>query len=343
MEKEGNITASVIGASGYSGIELVRLLSRHPDVSIGSLIGNANVGRSLSEISLDSKPCDALVIESYTPQAVASSDLVFVALPSGETFDIIQDLVAQGKHLIDLSGDYRLQNINDYKTFYGREHRAKGLLSSAVYGLPELNRFAISSATFVSNPGCYATSIILPLVPLVRSGIISFSQIAVNSFSGISGAGKKSNFEYSFTELNDSIQAYRTDGTHQHIPEIKQAVKQFGGNDISFTFVPHLVPITRGIHTTITAPLMPNVTLQDVQHSFEVLYEHEPFVALSPSVPPALRRVQHTNMIEIGWSIDPEANTLVIFSTIDNLLKGAAGQAIQNMNIMYGFEEVSGL
>jgi N-acetyl-gamma-glutamyl-phosphate reductase len=184
--------------------------------------------------------------------------------------------------------------------------------------------------------------VIIPLAPLVKSGVINASQIVVNALSGVSGAGKKSTFEHSFTELNDSIQAYRVGGKHQHIPEIKQAIKTFGGNDIHVTFIPYLAPITRGIHTTITAPLAANATDTTVANAF-ALYNSEPFVALSPNVPPALRRVQQTNMIEIGWSIDPSTNMLIVFSTIDNLLKGAAGQAVQNMNIMFGFDETTGL
>lgn len=337
-----NIIVSVIGAAGYSGVELVRILTKHPVVSIGALVANSNAGKKLSDISLHAKN-EAKMFETYSPEAIASSDLVFVALPSGEGFEIISDLTSQGKSVIDLGGDFRLQNTSEYKKYYGRDHQHQNLLNKAIYGMPELNRDSIATSQFISNPGCYATSIILPLVPLVKSAVISDSHIVVNSYSGISGAGKKNTFEYSFTELNDSIQAYKANGSHQHIPEIKQGVRQFGGSDISFTFVPHLAPITRGIHTTVTAPLMPGITANDVLTAFHEQYKDEPFVALSPDVPPALKRVQHTNMIEIGWNINADTNTLVIFSAIDNLMKGAAGQAVQNMNIMCGFEETMGL
>ncbi|HYM20677.1 MAG TPA: N-acetyl-gamma-glutamyl-phosphate reductase [Candidatus Kapabacteria bacterium] len=342
MKSIDNIRASVIGASGYSGIELVRLLSRHPNVTLGSLIANSSAGKAFADISLHHVSGGDVEIGSYSPEAVASSDVVFIALPSGEAMNITSDLVASGKRVIDLGGDFRLQDVNEYKSFYGRDHGQTELLGDAVYGLPELNRDAISQAKFVSNPGCYATSVIVPLVPLVKSGVIDGSKIVVNTLSGISGAGKKSTFEYSFTELNDSILAYRVGGKHQHIPEIKQAVKEFGGSNISMTFVPHLAPITRGIHSTITAPLAANMSTDSIATAF-AQYQNEPFIALSPNVPPALRRVQHTNMIEIGWCIDETTNTLVVFSTIDNLLKGAAGQAVQNMNIMFGFDETTGL
>ncbi|MBS1902181.1 MAG: N-acetyl-gamma-glutamyl-phosphate reductase [Bacteroidetes bacterium] len=341
MQTTPAITVSVIGASGYSGLELVRILARHPQVRIGSLIAQSTVGKKFSDLSL--VPGFDAPFVAFTPDAVAGSDLVFVALPSGEALDIIPTLVASGAKVIDLGGDFRLRNTTEYSTFYKREHSAVELLATSVYGLPEWNKAAIRNASFIANPGCYATSIALPLLPLVKDTQIANSNVMISSLSGVSGAGKKSAFEYSFTEINDSVQAYRTGGTHQHIPEVRQALREIAGGDISFSFVPHLAPITRGIHTTIMAPLASGATAESVAESFAAAYADAPFVSLIGSAAPALKRVQQTNMIEIGWSIDRDANTLAVFATIDNLLKGAAGQAVQNMNIMCGFDETTAL
>ncbi len=336
------IKASVIGASGYSGIELVRLLSHHPYVQLDAIIAQTSAGKTFSEVSLGSAGLHTTPFSAYSIDLVADSDVIFSALPSGESMQIVQRLINDGKKVIDLSGDFRLQDADSYEAYYGKEHSAMRLTATAAYGLSELNREAIKNAQLVSNPGCYATSAILPIVPLIKDSIIDGSNIVITSLSGISGAGKKNSFEYSFTELNDSVQAYKV-GKHQHVPEIKQAVKTFGGSDINLTFVPHLAPITRGIHTTIVAPLSSHIRAEDIIASFNNEFASEPFVALSGAQPPALRRVQYTNMIEIGWAIDPTTNSLVVLSTIDNLLKGAAGQAVQNMNILFGFEETSGL
>lgn len=336
------IKTSVIGASGYSGIELVRLLSRHPHVQLDAIIAQTSAGKVFSEVSLGSTGLHTTPFSAYSMDLVADSDIVFSALPSGESMQIVQDLINEGKKVIDLSGDFRLQDADSYAAYYGKRHSAMHLTATAAYGLSELNRDAIKNAQLVSNPGCYATSCIVPIVPLIKDLLIDNTNIVITSLSGISGAGKKNSFEYSFTELNDSVQAYKV-GKHQHVPEIKQAIKIFGGGEIDFTFVPHLAPITRGIHTTIVAPLSSHVSADDINASFNKQYAAEPFIALSGAQPPALRRVQHTNMIEIGWTIDPTTNSLVVLSTIDNLLKGAAGQAVQNMNILFNFEETTGL
>jgi N-acetyl-gamma-glutamyl-phosphate reductase len=342
VNNKQQIKASVVGASGYSGIELVRLLSRHPHVMLDAIIAQTSAGKTFSQVSLGSAGLHTTPFSAYSAELVADSDMIFSALPSGESMQIVQNLIDQGKKVIDLSGDFRLQDAGSYADYYGKHHSAMHLTATAAYGLSELNRNAIKNAQLVSNPGCYATSCILPIVPLIKDRIIDDANIVVTSLSGISGAGKKTSFEYSFTELNDSVQAYKV-GKHQHVPEIKQAVKTFGGSEIGLTFVPHLAPITRGIHTTIIAPLFSDVSAEDISASFNEQYAAEQFVALSGPQPPALRRVQQTNMIEIGWAIDPSTNSLVVLSTIDNLLKGAAGQAVQNMNILFGFEETSGL
>lgn len=341
MKSDTQIGVSVIGASGYSGMELVRLLARHPHVRIDSLVAQSSVGKMLSDVALVSG-FDAPFVE-YSDTVLTASELVFVALPSGEALELIPEIIANGKRVIDLGGDFRLRDLAEYKKFYKRDHSAVGLLDASVYGMPEWNSVSIASAQFVANPGCFATSIILAMLPLVKNSLIEPKHIAISSLSGVSGAGKKSAFEFSFTEINDSVQAYRTGGTHQHIPEIRQAIADYTGSDISFSFVPHLAPITRGIHTTIMAPLASSVGAKQIAAAFEGAYSTAPFVSHIGSAPPALRRVLQTNMIEIGWSIDEATNTLAVFSTLDNVLKGAAGQAVQNMNIMCGFDEAMGL
>ncbi len=342
MKTNNSISVSVIGASGYSGTELVRLLSRHPQVKLVALGAHSSVGKSFSDFSLNKGAAAIPDFSTNEAAANAQADVTFVALPSGESIQVIGELAAKGKTVIDLGGDFRLRDLDDHKKYYKHEHPAHELTASATYGLSEFNRSAIASATLVANPGCYATGIILPLAPLVKASAIETSGIVINSLSGVSGAGKKQSIDYSFTELNDSIHAYRI-GEHQHTPEIRQAIKDFASKDISFTFVPHLAPITRGIHTTIVAPLATGVTAEQINEIYHEQFSTEPFIALSGAKAPALRRVQQTNMAEIGWVVDTHTNSLVVLSTIDNLLKGAAGQAVQNMNIRFGFEETLGL
>jgi N-acetyl-gamma-glutamyl-phosphate reductase len=336
------ITASIIGASGYSGVELLKILARHPGVRIGRLCAATSAGRQLAELHpWFSRQIDG-VIESYRPEAMAGSDVVFVALPSGEAMGIVPELIEQGIRVIDLGGDFRLGDPQLYQQFYGKAHTAAALLPDALYAFPEWHASALASAGLVANPGCYPTSIVLPLAPLLSHGVILSDSISITAMSGVSGAGRKGTLDLSFCETNETVKAYRV-GEHQHIPEIRMALNELAGVNASFTFVPHLVPLTRGIYTTVTATLAPYITGQDICNAFSECYADAPFVRVSSSAIPEIRHVVHTNFIDIGFRVIAEENRLVIISAIDNLIKGAAGQAVQNMNIMFGCNEMEGL
>lgn len=274
--------------------------------------------------------------------AADTSDVMFVALPSGHAMSLMGVIDTTATRVIDLGGDFRLHDAALYEQYYGRAHASPSLLGAVPYGLSEWNRDAIREAALVANPGCYPTSILLSLLPLVRDGVVELERITATSISGASGAGRSASVELSYTELHGNMRAYRV-GEHQHTPEIMTMLATFGGRSASVTFVPHLAPIARGIYSTITARLAPSITSADIAHSFDAAYRGEPFIRWSDSLIPELGAVVGTNYADIGYRIDPASGELVLMSTIDNLIKGAAGQAIQNMNIMFGFKETEGL
>lgn len=335
-----NAVVSILGASGYSGAELLKHLVHHPSVTIGSLFAGASAGKNVRDVLPQVKGLPERVLEAYTPEAACKSDLVFVALPSGEAMNIVPELLKRNKRVVDLGGDFRLDNVSMYEAFYKRAHTSADLLGTAVYGLPEWTRERVKAAPLVANPGCYPTSILLPLLPLVKERLIGTEGVVVNSLSGVSGAGRSSSVDLSFAEVNESVKAYKV-GTHQHTPEIALAFRELAGWDVSFTFVPHLLPITRGIYTTISAPLASGINEQMVQEVYQRYYGAEHFVRFRTV--PEIKYVAHTNYIDIGFSLQPDTGRIVIMSAIDNLVKGAAGQAIQNMNLMLGFNETEAL
>lgn len=336
------IKASIIGASGYSGAELVKILLRHKEVKIEKLFANASVGKQIDAVYPWLNKRIDTTLETYSAEAASASDVVFIALPSGEAMNMVPELFECGKKIIDLGGDFRLQESALYEKFYKHDHKAKHILPQAVYGLPEWNRDQIKSASIIANPGCYATSAILTVAPVLKEGLIDEHGIAISALSGVSGAGRSMNIELSFTEVNESVRAYKV-GVHQHTPEINSTLTAITGKHVSVTFVPHLLPITRGIYTSIYAPLKKNVTTQEVSVTFKKYYFNMPFVRYSDSAVPEIKNVNYTNYIDIGFHVYPENNQLILFSTIDNLIKGAAGQAVQNMNIMFGYNESEGL
>lgn len=336
------ISASIIGASGYSGAELMKILLRHKQVKIEKLFANSSIGKRVTDLypwfggRMDS------VYEQYSVDAACASDIVFVALPSGEAMSMVPELLGRGKRVIDLGGDFRFKDASLYEKFYNHEHKAKNILHQAVFGLPEWNRQQIKPASLVANPGCYATSAILPLAPVLKEGIVQSRGISISSLSGVSGAGRSAGIDYSFTEVNESVKAYKV-GVHQHAPEIKTALEEISGTTVSLTFVPHLLPITRGIYTSIYAPLAKEVTTGDVLAAYRKYYSSEPFIRVSDTEIPEIKNVNYTNFLDIGFRIHADNNQLIILSVIDNLIKGAAGQAVQNMNLMFGFNETEGL
>ncbi len=336
------ISVSVIGASGYSGIELLKILVHHPGVKIDRLFANSSAGKHLSDVApLFNKTLD-IVLEPYSVDKILKSDLIFVALPSGEAMNIVPAILSAGKRVIDLGGDFRLQDTSLYERYYKRAHSATAILRQSVYGLPEWNSPQIKSASLVANPGCYPTSVILPLAPLLKDCIIESNGIAVSSLSGVSGAGRSASTDMSFAEVNESVRAYKV-GAHQHIPEIKTTLESLSGKQVKFSFVPHLLPITRGIYTSTYAILKKSVTEQEILAIYDKYYAAAPFVRYSATAIPEIKNVTYTNFIDIGFRINQENEQLVVFSAIDNLIKGAAGQAVQNMNIMFGMNEIEGL
>jgi N-acetyl-gamma-glutamyl-phosphate reductase len=254
---------------------------------------------------------------------------------------VIPQLIDRVGCIIDLGGDFRLSNTDLYEKFYGHKHTAPDFLEEAVYGLPELNKEPIADAHFVANPGCYSTSAILPLFPLLNAGLISPRGIVINSLSGVSGAGRSASVEMSFAEVNENIRAYKV-GRHQHIPEIQSVLEQAVGEAIGMSFVPHLVPLTRGIYTTIHADLKVSCPEDEFRSVYDSFYRDASFVRIREVIP-QVKDVTYTNFCDIGFTIEPRTNQIIITSTIDNLIKGAAGQAIQNMNIMLGLPEETGL
>jgi N-acetyl-gamma-glutamyl-phosphate reductase len=336
------VRASIVGASGYSGAELLKILLRHNFVKLDRLFANSSVGKRVKDMYPWFAGRVELTYETYSVDAVEESDIVFIALPSREAMNIVPALLDRGKKVIDLGGDFRLKDPALYERYYKHQHTAVHLLPQAVFGLPEWNRAAISTASLVANPGCYPTSAILPLAPVLKERIIRQDGITISSLSGVSGAGRSALTDLSFAEVNESVKAYKV-GEHQHIPEIKTSLEAITGASVSLTFVPHLLPITRGIYTSIYASLAKSVTQSEVLEAFHKHYGKEPFIRFSDTAIPEIKNVNYTNFVDIGFRIYTDNNQLIVLSAIDNLVKGAAGQAVQNMNIMFGFNEAEGL
>jgi N-acetyl-gamma-glutamyl-phosphate reductase len=333
---------SIIGASGYSGAELLKILFRHPHVAVNRVFANSSAGKRVDELYPGFRSRTGLIYEEYAPEKVEEDDLVFIALPSGEAMKYVPALIDAGKRVIDLGGDFRLQDPSLYTAYYKHEHTAPLYLNSAVYGLPEWNREKIQSAQLIANPGCYVTSALLPLLPLMKEGLIEPHGITISSLSGVSGAGRSASVDLSFTETNETVKAYKV-GVHQHTPEIETVLNTFAGTTAAVTFVPHLIPITRGIYSTLFVQPNGNVSNETIDAAFQKQYANAPFIRLIGNAVPEIKHVQHTNYCDIGWKLYGRNGQIILHSVIDNLVKGAAGQAVQNMNLMFGFDESTSL
>lgn len=337
--------AAIVGASGYSGEELVRLLSRHPQVTLAAVTSRSLAGRPVSEVmpALQHLVGDLAFLES-DPKALASgddADAYFLALPHGVATEYAEPLFQAGKTVIDLSADFRLDSPSVYKTYYGNSHPSPELLKAASYVIPEITDEKWTKSSLIACPGCYPTSILLPLVPLLRDGIIKTSGIIANSYSGVSGAGRKVAEDFIYCERNESIKGYSMP-THRHLSEIEEQLSKAAFTDCVIQFNPHLAPVSRGISTTIVAKA--NASLEKLYSTWNAAYTDKPFVNILPSgIFPDTRNVVGTNRADLSAVYDTRTDNFVITSVIDNLLKGASGQAVQILNIKYGFDETAGL
>jgi len=343
-----NSRIGLFGASGYSGMELTRLIAAHPHADLAFAVGDRWAGESVGQHTGVDGPAGRLRYLSAQEggKLAAGCDAVFLATPAEVSLEWAPRLRHQGVRVVDLSGAFRLQRREDYPAFYGFSHPRPDLLAEAVYGLPELNRSHLRGAAFVANPGCYATAVTLALAPLVRAGLLEEGSVAVSAASGVSGAGRKAAEEYSFTELESDFRAYRV-GRHQHTPEVAQTLAFLAGRPVRFTLATHLLPVKRGILATAFGRLTPGADGRTVRSVLSDAYGPEPFVqcAASPEEV-SLKSVVGTNRCRIAAVADldgADPGRVVVVSAIDNLIKGAAGQAIQNLNLMMGWDETAGL
>ena len=335
------VPVGIVGASGYSGGELLRLLSRRSDVTVTRAIARSRSGEPVASLHRGLEGITTLAFEPLEISRLEGVGVAFVALPSGESMAIMKDLQERVPIVIDLGGDFRLPDAALFRSYYKKEHPHPTLLGLVPYGLPELFRDNVRGASLVANPGCYPTAAILGIAPALRAGVVSPDGIVVTALSGVSGAGRSSDESLSFSEMNENARAYRI-GTHQHIPEIETALGRIAGTGVSLSFVPQIIPVTRGIYCTVHARLTAASSTEDVRDLYRSAYREEPFIRIREHVP-ELTHVTHTNFCDIFVAADHRSGHLIIVSAIDNLVKGAAGQAIQNMNILLGIPEVTGL
>ena len=340
------IPVAIVGANGYSGEELCAILARHPSVRVVALTSRQHAGKKAGEVlprlAGHGEFSELVFSEPGVAALLASgAEFFFLALPHGVAAEFAAPLFEAGRRVVDLSADFRLRDAATYREFYGESHGAEHLLPKAVYGLPEIYRDEIRRAGLVASAGCYPTSILLPLLPLLRSGLIQADDLLVSSASGVSGAGRKAETALLYGECNESLRAYGLP-KHRHLSEIEQELSLAAKRPVVISFVPHLAPMTRGIHTTIFARLAEGVAAEAILPALESAYAREPFVRASPRLPDT-KNVNGTNFCDISARYDERAGRLVLLSAEDNLVKGAAGQAVQNFNLMAGIGETEGL
>ncbi len=338
------LKAAICGGSGYTGIELLRILSGHPRVEVTAVTSEKSAGRRLCDLFPHLHSYGGMTFEPMEKERLLSkADLFFLALPHGASQEAVHYFFSRKKHVIDLSADYRISDVSVYESWYGTPHQFAATLQKAVYGLPEIYRSRIRKARIIANPGCYPTSAILGLLPAVRNRLVDARSIIIDSKSGTTGAGRKADVAVAYCEVNEGFKAYGI-GTHRHTPEIEQEISCLAGEKVTVDFTPHLLPADRGILTTIYAKLSKTISQDKVFAAYHAAYRKEPFIRLlPPGVYPNIKNVRGSNFCEIGLKLNTRTNTLIIVSAIDNLVKGASGQAVHNMNIMMGFEETEGL
>lgn len=334
------IKVGVVGGTGYTGVELLRLLAQHPEVELSAITSRGEAGTAVADMFPSLRGRVALKFVDPADAPLDRCDVVFFATPNGIAMQQADGLLKAGVRVIDLAADFRIKDIPVWEQWYGMSHAAPQLVERAVYGLPEVNRSKIREAQLVANPGCYPTATQLGLIPLIEAGCVDPANLIADCKSGVSGAGRKSETHILFSEAGDTFKAYGVSG-HRHLPEIRQGLEVIAGRSVGLTFTPHLTPMIRGIHATLYARITQEV---DFQALFERRYGSEPFVdVLPPKSHPETRSVRASNMCRIAIHRPQGGDVLVVLSVIDNLVKGAAGQAVQNMNIMMGFDECTGL
>jgi len=338
------LKVAICGGSGYTGVELLRILSGHPKVKITAVTSEKSAGKSVSALFPHLEKYRTLTYEPLNKiNLLDKADLFFLALPHGASQEAVNFFVENKKRVIDLSADYRLSDPTVYQEWYGLPHKRLATLKKAVFGLPEIYRSKIKKAKLIANPGCYPTSAILGLLPAIKNKLVDVSSLIIDSKSGATGAGRKADIAVSFCEVNEGFKAYGI-GTHRHTPEIEQELSLAAGKKIMVNFTPHLLPVDRGILTTMYAKLSQKTDTASVLRIYKKMYKDEPFVCvLDEGIFPNIKNVRGTNYCHIGIKVVQRTDTLIIVSAIDNLVKGASGQAVHNMNIMMGFGETTGL
>jgi N-acetyl-gamma-glutamyl-phosphate reductase len=335
------IRVGVVGGTGYTGVELLRLLALHPKTEIGVITSRGEAGTPVADLFPNLRGYIDVDFSEPDQSALADCELVFFATPNGIAMGMAEQLLGQGVRIIDLAADFRLKEPAVWRQWYGMDHACPELLREAVYGLPEVNRSRVAHARLVANPGCYPTAVQLGFLPLLERSCVDQASLIADCKSGVCGAGRKASVPTLLAEASESLKAYAVSG-HRHLPEIRQGLEQLTGSSVGLTFVPHLTPMIRGIHATLYARSVDAGT--DLQSIFEDRYQQEPFVDVLPAGShPETRTVKGANHCRIAVHRAPDSDMVVVLSVIDNLVKGAAGQAIQNMNIMFGFEERAGL
>ncbi|MCI8939622.1 MAG: N-acetyl-gamma-glutamyl-phosphate reductase [Dorea sp.] len=338
------IKVGIIGSTGYAGGELVRILTGHKDAEIVWYGSRSYVDQRYSQVYQNMfQIVDAKCMDDNMDELAERADVIFTATPQGLCASLVNDDILSKTKIIDLSADFRIKDVSVYEKWYGIEHKSPQYIEEAVYGLCEINREAVRGARLVANPGCYTTCSILTAYPLAKEGIIDMNTLIVDAKSGTSGAGRGAKLPNLFCEVNENMKAYAV-ASHRHTPEIEEQLRYASGEDAAINFTPHLVPMNRGILATEYAALKKNVSYEDVKAVYDRYYQDEKFVrVLDEGVLPETKWVEGSNYVDINFKMDPRTNRIIMIGAIDNLVKGAAGQAVQNMNLMFGLDEAEGL
>jgi N-acetyl-gamma-glutamyl-phosphate reductase len=334
------IKVGIVGGTGYTGVELLRLLAQHPQAQLVAITSRKESGMAVADMFPSLRGYVDLAFSDPATADLKACEVVFFATPNGVAMNEARALVEAGVRIVDLSADFRIRDVADWERWYKMTHAAPELVSEAVYGLPEVNREAVRKARVLANPGCYPTATQLGFLPLVEAGVVDIDHLIADVKSGVSGAGRKAETHILFSEASDNFAAYAVSG-HRHLPEVRQGLSRAAGKAVGLTFVPHLTPMIRGIHATLYGRITREANFQEL---FETRYRDEPFVDVLPAGRhPDTRSVRASNTCRIAVHRPQGGDTLVILSVIDNLVKGAAGQAVQNMNLMFGLDETMGL